>query len=69
MPRYVVLVNWTEQGVRNAKQIIERLTRLTKQFKASAASFCQSTIRWAVTTWSSLPKRRMTRRPWHFYSK
>ena len=25
MPRYVVLVNWTEQGVRNAKQIIERL--------------------------------------------
>jgi uncharacterized protein with GYD domain len=24
MPRYVVLVNWTEQGVRNVKQTIER---------------------------------------------
>jgi uncharacterized protein with GYD domain len=24
MPRYVVLVNWTDQGVRNVKQTIER---------------------------------------------
>ena len=24
MPRYVVLVSWTEQGVRNVKQTIER---------------------------------------------
>jgi uncharacterized protein with GYD domain len=24
MPRYVVLVNWTEQGIRNVKQTIER---------------------------------------------
>ena len=24
MPRYVVLVNWTEQGVRNAKQTLQR---------------------------------------------
>ena len=24
MPRYVVLVNWTDQGIRNVKQTIER---------------------------------------------
>jgi uncharacterized protein with GYD domain len=24
MPRYVVLVNWTEQGIRNVKQTLER---------------------------------------------
>jgi uncharacterized protein with GYD domain len=24
MPRYVVLVNWTEQGVRNVKETLER---------------------------------------------
>jgi len=24
MPRYVVLVNWTEQGIKNVKQTIER---------------------------------------------
>jgi len=24
MPRYIVLVNWTEQGIRNVKQTLER---------------------------------------------
>jgi uncharacterized protein with GYD domain len=24
MPRYVVRVNWTEQGIRNVKQTLER---------------------------------------------
>jgi uncharacterized protein with GYD domain len=24
MPRYVILVNWTEQGIRNVKQTLER---------------------------------------------
>jgi uncharacterized protein with GYD domain len=24
MPHYVVLVNWTEQGIRNVKQTLER---------------------------------------------
>jgi uncharacterized protein with GYD domain len=24
MPRYVILVNWTDQGIRNVKQTIDR---------------------------------------------
>ncbi len=27
MPTYVTLVNWTEQGVRNVKDTVERLDR------------------------------------------
>ena len=39
MPRYVVLVNWTEQGVRNAKQIIERLNASDEAIQSVGGKF------------------------------
>jgi uncharacterized protein with GYD domain len=42
MPTYVVLVNWTEQGIKNVKETIERTDEGTELAKKHGAEFKQA---------------------------
>ena len=42
MPTYVVLVNWTEQGIKNVKETIERTDEGTELARKHGAEFKQA---------------------------
>jgi uncharacterized protein with GYD domain len=42
MPTYVVLVNWTEQGIKNVKETIERTDEGTELAKKHGTEFKQA---------------------------
>jgi uncharacterized protein with GYD domain len=42
MPRYVVLVNWTEQGITNVKKTVERTDEGTRLADKHGVKFAQS---------------------------
>jgi uncharacterized protein with GYD domain len=46
MPRYVSLINWTEQGIANFKESIDRYEAAEKQFEEIGVKFLD--IYWAL---------------------
>ena len=46
MPTYVVLVNWTEQGVQNAKDTVDRYERARGQLEGMGVRFVD--VYWTV---------------------
>ena len=46
MAKYVVLLNWTEQGVRNAKDTVKRFEQARDAFQQMGISF--DTIVWTI---------------------
>jgi uncharacterized protein with GYD domain len=60
MPTYVVLVNWTEEGIKNVKETMERTDEGTDLAKKHGTEFKQAF--WTVlTTWSPFSSRPTTR--------
>jgi uncharacterized protein with GYD domain len=50
MPHYVLLVNWTEQGIRNVKGTVERTDDVAKLAEKHGGGWCSPTGPWVPTT-------------------
>jgi uncharacterized protein with GYD domain len=59
MPRYVVLVNWTDQGIRNVKQTIERTDHGGEIAQKHGLKLEQAYWTVGATTWSASSKPPM----------
>ena len=62
MPRYVTLINWTDQGVKNFKDSVDRYEAAQEALSKTGVSFTD--IYWTVgrrTTWSGSSTRRTTK--------
>ena len=42
MPRYILLLNWTEQGVKNAKDTVKRAKAVAQSFEKAGAKLVQA---------------------------
>jgi uncharacterized protein with GYD domain len=52
VPRYIVLMNWTEEGVKNVKGTVERSERGREAFKALGVDLVD--VYWTVGPYDSL---------------
>ena len=61
MPTYAVLVNWTEEGVKNVKETMERTDEGSELAKKHGNEFKQAYWTVAPTTWLPFSSPRTTR--------
>ena len=62
MATYVVLIDWTQQGVAHFKDTVDRYVVAKPQIEGMGLRFRESFGRWGATTSWASSRRRTTRR-------